>query len=159
MNPPGGAGGVAGESDADLGAIRAPAVPPSNADNLTIKEQLALTAKERAEFEHMKSVERLEKLLDIVRKERDDHKGLCDTLRGRCDEWKDKYYGERIEYEKVKITRRGDRWKDAVTAGAALIGGGFISSFLDSPSLFSFGWFLLIGAVVSQLGRSYFDTP
>jgi hypothetical protein len=144
----------------DLKAIKGPAVKPSTTpDALTVKQRLALTLKQRIEYEHLKLIERLEDHLEIVRRERDGHKNDCAQVAVKLEEKTTSFHAKEIEYEKLRVTRRGDRCKDAICAVMSVVGGGLISSFPKGTGWFAFGWAILSIAALMQLIRAGLNVP
>ena len=150
----------AGGGPLDLSAIRAPKVAPDDRpDDFTLEQLLEFTPKQKAEYQQIKLVRRLEDHIQIVRAERDGHKQDCRDRDARIESLRHELIEYRIDNVTLNTTRRGDRWKDAVVAIASLVGAGFISSYSRGDGGFAFGWSLLALSCLYQLGRSIANTP
>jgi len=117
------------------------------ADDLSLDEQLDLTPTKRAEYQHLKLVERLERHLEIVRGEREEHKMECVRL-------------QKVERLHIALTERyrGDRWRDAGVVIAMAVGAGVMETWSNSDTAIGIGWTLVGLAGLYQLARSTLGT-
>lgn len=106
----------------------------------------------------MQLIARLEEHLDIVRAERDGQKIECVELRTKNETITRDFYEERVLHETLKVTRRGDRWKDTLAAVFALVGAGLISSGPSGTIRFALGWAMTVVVGAYQIIRSLANT-
>ena len=117
------------------------------------------TATQRAAHWQHEAVRILEDALRVLRQERDASRADCQALQSRLDAKYQSLHDEQILNATLKVTRRGDRWKDAATAVASLLGAGLISSGTRGGAAFCFGWAFMGLAAIYQLLRSLWNTP
>ncbi len=116
-------------------------VPPDTADDLSLREEIQMSAGKRAIFRHKQLVRYLER--DLAERK-------IEISRLRPFE---------VEYAKLKQTRKLHRWVLSVTGIALVVGGGLVSAcqWNVSPVGFAIGWSLIVLGGLIQIPLNLID--